>query len=157
MDANHTLQYTLPTKPGLYLWSGARQSPDIHNLARMRVEVVRIYRNDAGHLNYIGLDFFYSPNESVGAWIRIDEVADTLMHAAQQENLRHLVKTKIVPLFETWGEHLSTGNLLHGLQRWSTMQEAQASAQLLFDHAVAAGDIVPSPLRGDGWWSLRSA
>jgi hypothetical protein len=64
----------LPTEPGYYLFIGARDPKEVASQFwhKPRVELVRVGRNGAGQLMYIGADFFYSPQKAVGAWMPLD-------------------------------------------------------------------------------------
>ena len=48
--------------------------PEVLDLVRHepRVELVRISTNNSGQLMYVGRDFFYKPQEALGAWLPLD-------------------------------------------------------------------------------------
>jgi len=64
----------LPTEPGYYLFFGVRDPGEVSSQFwhKPRVELVRVSRNNQGQLMYVGADFFYSPEKSIGAWMPLD-------------------------------------------------------------------------------------
>lgn len=138
---------TLPTEPGTYLFCGVRDKRhlsvrDIH-AHRTRPELVRVHRKD-GKLSYVGSDFFYTPEQVIGTWLRVTEETEALQTQAMSI-IEDEVARNVVPraLTGSWGSSTPRGSVVYNLV--GPFEESKPTAERLIDRAVEMGSIVPDP------------
>lgn len=96
----------LPTEEGLYLFAGVRDVGrlDVRDLNNVRVELVRVGRDASKKLVYVGSDFFWTPQSTLGAWLRVQHGAAEVRGTAHRMLVAHLALHNVVEAVKKgWG------------------------------------------------------
>lgn len=150
----------LPTEVGTYLFAGSRDGRVClsHVRSARGSEVVRVRRDGAGKLMYLGKEIFYRPEDAVGAWLLITEAEASLIEEANAAVLDAAARTMVPEAFsdEWWGTRSSRKGVVDQLAFPAKDAESLSLAEKVFDRAVELGVIELDPEPGyEGWWRLR--
>lgn len=148
---------TLPTEPGTYLFCGFREGRiSTRDLSRLwRVEVVQVTLRE-GKLAYIGTDFFYRPEQAVGSWTLITELAESMFAATRDVSLDAIARKDVKGAFTSpWSSDLmysmTRAYVTQHLTSRAQLANVEANAEAVFDRAVSLGLIEPDP-KAAGYW-----
>ena len=127
---------TLPTEPGIYLFAGVTERRFLNQMLRHppRPVLLRVSHDAKGKLRYIGSDFWYRPEEAVGAWIKIE--GDALVERALQESHDAFLKEVVQDLRQATVNELK----YHLTGRWGEFRmENKDQAKMLVERALELG------------------
>lgn len=148
---------TLPTEEGYYLFAGARNgNVTVDNLVPdwCRAEIVRVHRDSAGKIGYIGLDFFYHPDRAVGSWTRIDDQVAALKRAAEPVLLDEVARTLVPEVFTHRNWRALMKDQLVDYLVGAFKEKREVFAARAVDRAIELGILIPSTEYTEGWWCL---
>jgi hypothetical protein len=146
----------LPTEEGLYLFAGEREGltgfTAVDDLGRTHVELVTVARDASGALRYIGRDFFYRPSKSIGAWVRVSDLASSV-EAIGRDVLKDALVGRIVASMPVHPGAKDESSLLRDLTGSWTPGDGPRSeaAREVLAYAVSTGALERVERSWGGW------
>lgn len=133
----HPVLTSLPQEDGFYIFMGHREGRHATLGSGRRPELVCINSKLPEGARVVGIDFFYHPEEAVGAWqkVDVDELVAEGQRLSREEAVRHIYAEYLT---RAWWATPSRRGLLYYLEGKDHMCASLAPAEIV-ELAVALG------------------